>query len=82
MTPGVSNKASLLHAIADDCCTQMQMIYIKHTCDVQVYLAVPNDCPYHPDGRKRKLSAEDAVSTSVNMYVSNDEGTSFDQVHL
>lgn len=50
--------------------------------NLQVYLAVPNDCPYFPDGKKRKLSAEDSVSTSVNMYVSNDEGTSFAPVGL
>jgi hypothetical protein len=47
---------------------------------VQVYLAVPSDCPFHPDGSKRKLSAEEAVSQSVLMYVSGDEGTTFTEV--
>ena len=47
---------------------------------VQVYLAVPNNCPYHPNGSKRKLSAEEKVSSSVIMYVSDDEGTTFSEV--
>ena len=47
---------------------------------MQVYLAIPNDCPYTPDGKKHKLSAEQSVSSSVSMFVSDDEGTSFSPV--
>ena len=46
----------------------------------QVYLAVPNNCPYAADGSKRKVSAEDSVASSVLLYMSNDEGTSFTEV--
>ena len=49
---------------------------------MQVYLAIPNDCPYTPDGKKHKLSAEQSVSSSVSMFVSDDEGTSFSQVSI
>ena len=49
---------------------------------MQVYLAIPNDCPYNPDGKKRKLSAEETVSSSVSMFVSDDEGTTFSPVSL
>ena len=47
---------------------------------LQVYLAVPNNCPYGPEGKKRRLSAEDRVSSSVILYVSDDEGLSFTEV--
>ena len=47
---------------------------------VQVYLAVPNNCPYGPEGKKRKLSAEDRVSSSVLLYISEDEGLTFTEV--
>lgn len=46
----------------------------------QVYLAVPSNCPYHPDGSKRSLSGEEKVAPSVIMYVSDDEGTTFTEV--
>lgn len=49
---------------------------------VQVYLAVPSNCPYHPDGSKRKLSAEEAVSSSVIMYLSEDRGITFKEVKI
>ena len=47
---------------------------------MQVWLALPNNCPYGPDGSKRKLSAEDRVASSVILYMSDDEGTSFTEV--
>ena len=47
---------------------------------VQVWLALPSNCPYGPDGSKRKLSAEDKVASSVILYMSDDEGTSFTEV--
>lgn len=48
---------------------------------MQVYLAVPSNCPFNPDGSKRKLTAAETVSSSVIMYVSGDEGTTFTEVH-
>ena len=47
---------------------------------LQVYLAVPSNCPYHPDGSKRRLTAEETVSSSVILYASSDEGTTFSEV--
>ena len=45
-----------------------------------MYLAAPTNCPQGPNGEKRKLSAADAVSSTVGMYVSNAEGTGFKEV--
>ena len=46
----------------------------------QVYLAAPTNCPQGPNGEKRKLSAADAVSNTVGMYVSDNNGQNFKEV--
>ena len=45
----------------------------------QVFLALPTDCPTHPDGSYRKVEGGSGRN-SVVLYASDDEGLSFEQV--
>ena len=47
---------------------------------LQVWLAVPSNCPQGPNGEKKKLSAAQAISSTVGMYVSDAQGTNFKEV--
>lgn len=49
-------------------------------CDVpQVFVALPSDCPTHPDGSSRSVQPG-ASSSSVVLYASSNEGKDFTQV--
>ena len=47
---------------------------------MQVFLAMPSDCPVEPSGSKRNVPASATGRNSVSMYISDDEALSFSQV--
>lgn len=49
---------------------------------LQVYLAVPTNCPEGPNGEKKKLSAAESAASTVGMYVSDSQGANFQEVCL
>ena len=47
---------------------------------MQVFLAMPADCPVEPSGAKRNTPASATGRNSVSMYISDDEALTFNQV--
>lgn len=53
---------------------------LSSSMPMQVYLAVPTNCPEGPNGERKKLSAAQQVSSTVGMYVSDKQGANFREV--
>ena len=49
--------------------------------DSQIMVAVPQTCPTNPDGTPRVVPQQTTVAgrTAVTLFVSGDEGTTFDE---
>lgn len=64
------------------CCVLACLYIMIHVwCVVQLFLAMPTDCPVAPDGSKRNVPSGADERNSVSLYTSEDNAQTFKQVH-
>ncbi len=52
---------------------------VKKCCVLQIFLALPSNCPTEPDGSSRSIDGQ-TKADSVVLYASADEAQTFEQV--